>query len=89
MLIRKVFGKEVLNAAGNIVGRVSDMDIDLVTGNIKSIFLRSGLAQTTKIKTADIFTVGDRIIIQQQKPTKAGAETYNCLGIKRIMLSSC
>ncbi|MDD5311472.1 MAG: PRC-barrel domain-containing protein [Dehalococcoidia bacterium] len=86
MLIKKILGKEVLDTGGDLVGRVSDMEIDLVTGTIRQIFIKSGFTHRSSVKHDDIITAGDRIIIRKRKPNTKKIETFHFLGIKRRML---
>jgi len=81
-----MLGKEVLDSRGDLAGRVSDMEINLTTGTIKQIFIKSGLSCTRSVKPDDIITAGDRIIIRHQKENIKKVQTFHFLGIKRRML---
>jgi len=86
MLLKKILGKEVLDAGGDLVGRVADMEIDLVNGAIRQLFIKSGFTHRSSVKPDDIITAGDRVIIRKRKPDRKKVETFHFLGIKRRML---
>ena len=91
MRFHNIVGKAVLDSSGNITGKVSNMEIDLVTGTIKQIFIKRGLLSTFSIKPDKIITMGDVIIIRTpcKKEDTEKIETFDRLGIKRMVLCSC
>lgn len=64
MLVKKLLGKEVIGSRGNKIGKVSDIDIDLIAGKIKYILIGAGIGKKYKIKLDDIVTTGDAMIIR-------------------------
>ncbi len=64
MLVKKFLGKEVISSHGDKVGRVHDVDMDIVAGRVKGVVVRSGLNTKYKLKLDDIVTVGDTVIIR-------------------------
>jgi sporulation protein YlmC with PRC-barrel domain len=64
MLVKKLTGKEVIGAHGEKIGKVTDFDIDIVSGKVKAVLIGAGFNKTYKIKMDDIITVGDAIIIR-------------------------
>jgi sporulation protein YlmC with PRC-barrel domain len=64
MLVKKLTGKEVIGARGEKIGKVTDFDIDILSGKVKSVLISAGFNKTYKIKMDDIITVGDAIIIR-------------------------
>ena len=64
MLVKKLIGKEVIGSHGNKIGRVSDIDIDLLAGKIKYVVIGAGIGKKYKIKLDDIVTTGDTMIIR-------------------------
>jgi len=86
MLVKHLLGKEVLDSQGNLVGRVSDMEIDMVTGAVKQVLIKSGFTCTRSVNTDDIITAGERIIIRHRKENVKKLETFQFFGIKRRVL---
>ncbi|MDD5312354.1 MAG: PRC-barrel domain-containing protein [Dehalococcoidia bacterium] len=64
MLVKKLLGKEVIGSHGDKIGKVSDIDIDLFSGKIKTIIIGAGIGKKYKIKLDDIVTTGDTMIIR-------------------------
>ena len=59
-----IIGKKVIDVNANTVGKVSDIEFDLVGGVITSIKISPGLMKKkTAINPEDIKTVGDAIIL--------------------------
>ena len=64
MLVKKLLGKEVIGAHGEKIGKVTDFDIDILSGKVKSLMIGAGFNKTYKIKLDDVITVGDTMIIR-------------------------
>ncbi len=64
MLVKKLTGKEVIGAHGEKIGKVTDFDIDILSGKVKTVLIGAGFNKTYKIKMEDIITAGDAIIIR-------------------------
>lgn len=86
MLLKRLLGKEVIDSRGDSMGRVSDIEIDVISGAVKQVLLKSGVSHKYSIKPDDIITVGDKVIIRLRKPDKNKMETFSLLGLKRGVL---
>jgi sporulation protein YlmC with PRC-barrel domain len=64
MLVKKLLGKEVIGSRGDKIGKMGDLDIDIVTGNVKSAIINAGIGAKYRIKLEDIVTVGDTVILR-------------------------
>jgi len=64
MLVKKLLGKEVIGSHGDKIGKMADLDIDIVSGIVKYAVINAGLSKKYKIKLDDIVTVGDTIILR-------------------------
>lgn len=86
MFLKKMLGKEVLYSNGDLAGKVSDIEMDLVNGAIKQVVIKRGLSKAFSVNSDDVITAGDRIIIRNRKADTKKVETFNFLGIKRRLL---
>ena len=66
MNAKKLFNKEVIDARGNNIGRVADIDVDMVNGVINHIVVTAGLTKKYEIKLDKITTIGDKVILKIQ-----------------------
>jgi sporulation protein YlmC with PRC-barrel domain len=64
---RKLFNKQVIDAQGNNIGRVADIDFDMVNGVINHIIVTAGLIKKYEIKLDKIMTTGDKVILKIQR----------------------
>lgn len=64
MLAKKFIGKEVIGSHGNKIGKIADIDIDLVSAKVKFAVIQAGFKTKYKIKLDDIVTVGDAVILR-------------------------
>ena len=64
MLVKKILGKEVIGANGDKIGKISDIDIDIIASRVKNAVITSGFRTKYKIKLEDIISVGDKVIIR-------------------------
>ena len=64
MLVKKFLGKEVIGSHGDKIGKMADLDIDIVKGTVKYAVINAGFNTKYKIKLDDIVTVGDTIILR-------------------------
>jgi len=64
MLVKKLLGKEVIGSRGDKIGKMGDLDIDIVSGTVKYAVINAGLNTKYKIKLDDIVTVGDSVILR-------------------------
>jgi sporulation protein YlmC with PRC-barrel domain len=67
MNARKLFNKQVIDARGNNIGKVSDIDVDMVNGVINHIIVAAGLTRKYEIKLDKIMTIGDKVILKIQR----------------------
>jgi len=64
MLVKKLLGKEVIGSHGEKIGKVADLDIDIISSKVKNLVIHAGFNTKYKIKLDDIITVGDTMIIR-------------------------
>jgi sporulation protein YlmC with PRC-barrel domain len=64
MLVKKLLGKEVIGSGGDKIGKIADLEIDLLSAKVKSAVISSGFNKKYKIKLEDIITVGDTVILR-------------------------
>jgi len=64
MLVKKLLGKEVIGSHGDKIGKIADLDIDVVSGIVKYAVINAGFNVKYKIKLDDIVTVGDTVILR-------------------------
>ena len=67
MNVRRLFNKEVIDVQGNNIGRVADIDVDMVNGIINHIIVAAGLIKKYEIKLDKIMTIGDKVILKIQR----------------------
>ena len=67
MKAKELLGKEVLDAHGNRIGKVADIDLDMSHGAINHVAVKSGLTKKYDIKVDEIATIGDKIILKASK----------------------
>jgi sporulation protein YlmC with PRC-barrel domain len=67
MNARKLFNKEVIDAQGNNIGKVADINVDMVNGVINHIIVAAGLIKKYEIKLDKIMTIGDKVILKIQR----------------------
>ena len=64
MLAKKLIGKEVISSHGDKLGKISDLDIDILSSKVKHAVISYGFNTKYKVKLDDIVTVGDTVIIR-------------------------
>ena len=67
MNARRLFHKEVIDSQGNNIGRVADINVDMVNGVINHIIVTAGLIKKYEIKLDKIMTIGDKVILKIQR----------------------
>ena len=67
MNARKLYNKEVIDARGNNIGKVADIDVDMVNGVINHIIVAAGLIKKYEIKLDKLMTIGDKVILKIQR----------------------
>jgi sporulation protein YlmC with PRC-barrel domain len=64
MYTKELFGKEVLDLDANRIGKVVDIDVDLLKGAINHLTVKTSLTKKCVISLNDIDKIGDRIILK-------------------------
>lgn len=64
MYTREIFGKEVLDHEANRIGKVIDIDVDLLKGIVNHLTVKAGLTKKYVIGLDSIDKVGDKIILK-------------------------
>lgn len=64
MRSREIVGKEVIDAGARIIGRVKDIEIDLVKWNVTGIIITTGFMRARTVLTGDIDKVGDKVVLK-------------------------
>jgi len=64
MRSRELVGKEVIDAGARIIGRVKDIEIDLVKWNVTGIIITTGFMRARNVLTGDIDKVGDKVVLK-------------------------
>lgn len=60
----ELFGKEVLDANANKIGKVIDLNFDIQNGMIDSIIIKAGLTKRRAISLDKIDKIGDKILLK-------------------------
>lgn len=63
MNVKDLFGKEVLDARAEMLGKVTDVDVDIEHGVVNHIVVRAGLVRRYIVKPNQIEKLGDRIVL--------------------------
>lgn len=63
MYTNELFGKEVLDVNANRVGKVADIDVDLLQGVVNHLSVKTGLTKKFIIDLDKIDKIGDKIIL--------------------------
>ena len=64
MYTKELFGKEVLDVDANRIGKVGDIDFDLLEGSVNHLIVKTGLMKKFIIGLDKIDKIGDRIILK-------------------------
>ena len=64
---KKLFSKEVLDAQGNKIGKIADIDVDMALGVVNHIVVTAGLTKKHKVKLHQIMTIGDKVILNVKR----------------------
>lgn len=60
----ELFGKEVLDANANKIGKVIDLNFDIQNGMIDSIIIKAGFTKRRAISLDKIDKIGDKILLK-------------------------
>lgn len=63
MNTKQLFGKEVLDANANSIGKVVDIDFDIRQGALNHIVVKAGLKKRYVISLDKIDKIGDKVIL--------------------------
>ena len=64
MYTNTLFGKEVLGPDANRIGKVVDIDVDLLEGIVNHLVIKAGLIKKYVVCLDKIDKIGDRIILK-------------------------
>jgi sporulation protein YlmC with PRC-barrel domain len=64
MNTHELFGKEVLDASANKIGKVVDLDFDMQKGMIDHVVVKAGLTKRYAVSLDKIDKIGDRILLK-------------------------
>ena len=64
MYTDKLFGKEFLDIDANRIGKIVDIDVELLTGSVDHLLVKAGLTTKYKISPGEIDKIGDRLILK-------------------------
>jgi len=64
MKTSELFGKEVLDANANRVGKVADIEFDLSQGVVNNLIVKAGFTKKLTIPLSSIDKMGDKIILK-------------------------
>ena len=64
MKASELFGKEVLDVNANRVGKVADMDVDVLKGAVNHIIIKAGLTKKYVVTLDNIEKIGDKVILR-------------------------
>ena len=67
MNTKELFGKEVLDANANSIGKVIDINFDIPEATIKNIIVKAGLTKKYVIGLDKIIKVGDKIVLEARE----------------------
>jgi sporulation protein YlmC with PRC-barrel domain len=75
MLVKKLLGKEVIGSHGDKIGKIADLEIDLISAKVINAVISAGFNKKYKIKLEDIITAGDTVILRlSENDLKKAAE---------------
>ncbi len=64
MKSREIIGKEVIDSAARIIGRVQDLEIDLTKWTVSGVIITRGFLRKAVIPAANIDKVGDKVVLK-------------------------
>ena len=75
MLVKKLLGKNVIGSGGDKIGKIADLEIDLLSAKVKNAVISAGFNKKYRIMLDDIITVGDTVILRlSENDLKKAAE---------------
>jgi len=67
MNTNELFGKEVLDVNANRIGKVADIDVDLLQGVVNYVIVKAGLTKKYVVTLDKIDRIGDKVILRVTK----------------------
>ena len=67
MNTNELFGKEVLDANANRIGKVADIDVDLLQGVVNHMIVKTGLTKKYVVSLEKIDKIGDKVVLRVTK----------------------
>ena len=67
MNTNKLFGKEVLDVNANRVGKVADIDVDVLQGVVNYMIVKAGLTKKYVVSLDKIDKIGDKVVLRVTK----------------------
>lgn len=64
MKAKDFIGKEVLDSAANRVGKVADIEVEIMEGVVNNVIVKAGLAKKYVIDLDQIDRIGDKVILK-------------------------
>ena len=64
MYTNELIGKEVLDVDANKIGKVSEIDVDLLKGVVNHIIVKAGLTKKYVVSLDKIDKIGDRLTLR-------------------------
>jgi len=67
MNTNELFGKEVLDVNANRIGKVADIDVDLLQGVVNHVIVKAGSTKKYVVTLDKIDRIGDKVILRVTK----------------------
>ena len=64
MKAKELFGREVLDIDANRIGKVADLDVDVLQGVVNDMVVKAGLTKKYVINLSQIDKIGDKVILR-------------------------
>jgi len=64
MNTKELFGKEVLDVNANRIGKVADIDVDLLKGVVNHMIVKAGLTKKHLVSLDKIDKIGDKVVLK-------------------------
>jgi len=64
MNVKKLLGREVLDANAKMIGKVCDIEFDIDQGVISNVVVKAGMIRKYNVKFDNIAKMGDKIVLR-------------------------
>lgn len=64
---KAINGKEVVDSDGYTVGKIDDLDVDIVNGTVDHLIMKSGFNTKHVITLDKIMSIGDKVLLKVRK----------------------